>query len=568
MLPPNGAGAEAEVPDLLPARMLNEFVYCPRLFHLEWVQQEWRDSADTVAGRRDHRRVDTESGDAPDPATLEDDEELTFVARSIRMSAPEEGLIAVIDLLEGRDGTVVPVDYKHGRPPENGPSTLWEPDRVQLLAQSLILRENGYRCDEVEAYYVPQRRRIRLPIEEADLFEVRMLVQSARAAAAATQCPPPLIDSPKCPRCSLVGICLPDEWNHLAGRADPVPIDVRRLYPARDDATPVYVQTQGSRVGKSGEQLEIQERDAGKRRVRLLDVSQLALFGNVTVTSAALASLFERGIPVCHFSSGGWFRGISHGLGPRNSAVKLEQFRAAENGARSLELARGFIERKILNARTLLRRNSRDDVTGSLNDLKRSAETAGRATSAEQLLGIEGQAARTYFSVFATMLTPSDGQGADFDFVGRNRRPPRDAVNALLSFAYSMLARDWTITCISVGLDPYLGFLHRPRFGRPALALDLMEEFRPLVAESAVLQVINNGEIRRTHLVRRAGAVSLTPAGRKQFLLAYERRMNHLVRHPLFGYRVSYRRLLEVQARLLTRHLTGELPTFTGFRTR
>jgi CRISPR-associated protein Cas1 len=158
--------------------------------------------------------------------------------------------------------------------------------------------------------------------------------------------------------------------------------------------------------------------------------------------------------------------------------------------------------------------------------------------------------------------------GAPFDFTLRNRRPPRDAVNCLLSFVYAMLVKDLTATLLAVGFDPYLGFFHRPRFGRPALALDLAEEFRPLIAESVVINAINNGEVGASDFLVRAGGVALTASGRKAVLAGYERRLSTQVRHPTFGYRVSYRRVLEVQSRLLAAHLLGEVPDYVPLMTR
>jgi len=155
-----------------------------------------------------------------------------------------------------------------------------------------------------------------------------------------------------------------------------------------------------------------------------------------------------------------------------------------------------------------------------------------------------------------------------FDFMGRNRRPPKDPVNAMLSFAYSMLTREWTITLSGVGLDPYKGFYHQPRFARPALALDMMEPFRSLIADSVVLMTINNGEVRPTDFIRAAGSCNLTDSGRKRFIAAFERRMQQEVTHPIFKYRLSYRRLLEVQARLLIRYLSGEIEEYPNFITR
>ena len=179
---------------------------------------------------------------------------------------------------------------------------------------------------------------------------------------------------------------------------------------------------------------------------------------------------------------------------------------------------------------------------------------------------MEGTGARLYFSKFSSMIR-DESLGA-FDFNGRNRRPPKDPINCLLSYVYALLTKDLTAVAIAVGFDPYLGVFHRPRFGRPALALDLAEEFRPLVAESVVINVVNNGEVGERDFLVRAGGVSLTQDGRRSVLSAYERRLDTEVTHPTYGYRITYRRVFEVQARVLAAHLLGEIPGYTPFMTR
>ncbi len=234
-------------------------------------------------------------------------------------------------------------------------------------------------------------------------------------------------------------------------------------------------------------------------------------------------------------------------------------------------MARELVAAKIRNQRTLLRRNHLEPPPIALGQLKRYAEAALNAEGIEELLGIEGNAARVYFANFTGMLKVENSEHEapfKFEFTNRNRRPPLDPVNALLSFAYSLLAKDLTITCHSVGLDPFIGFFHQPRFGRPALALDLLEGFRPLVADSVVIGAINTGMVSLEDFIRVGPAVALTPKGRKGFLRAYEQRMDTLVTHPLFGYRVNYRRVLEIQTRLLARVLTGEMQRYVGFETR
>jgi CRISPR-associated protein Cas1 len=214
--------------------------------------------------------------------------------------------------------------------------------------------------------------------------------------------------------------------------------------------------------------------------------------------------------------------------------------------------------------------------------LKHASSRALVAASLDELLGIEGAAAALYFEHFGGMLKceppdelPGLSTGASssaeffaFDFSGRNRRPPADPVNACLSLAYSLLAKDCLLAVSAVGFDPYVGFFHQPRFGRPALALDLMEEFRPLVAESVVLTAINTGVLTPSDFVRAGHAVNLSPAGRKRFFQVYEQRLGSLLTHPIFNYKVSYRRALELQARLLARTVTGEIPDYFPLTTR
>jgi CRISPR-associated protein Cas1 len=204
----------------------------------------------------------------------------------------------------------------------------------------------------------------------------------------------------------------------------------------------------------------------------------------------------------------------------------------------------------------------------AIGQLAALAVQAEQATEAATLLGIEGAAARIYFGAFPAMLrTASALPGPAFTGL-RNRRPPTDAVNCLLSFSYALLAKETLAACIIVGFDPYLGLFHRPRFGRPALALDLAEEFRPLLADSTVLTLLNNREIRASDFIVRAGAVTLTQDGRRTVLRAWERRMTTSVTHPVFGYQVTYRRAIELQARILAACLTGELSSYEPLVTR
>lgn len=623
--------------DYLPARMLNEFTYCPRLYYYEHVEGVFVHNRETVEGELAHRRVDAQVEGLPPPAELVEGAGREAQCRSVMLSSDHWGVIAKMDLVECRDGQVIPVDYKRGRPRRDadGELTAWDTDQIQLAVQAIVLREHGYRCEQAVVYYAATRQRVRLAIDPPLLERTRETVRAARRVAEG-EIPPPLVDSPKCPRCSLVGVCLPEETHLLqlepaapaaprqpaglggeAGRAappgwrlgnqrmlfdiGPVPQvrgwsacddELRRLVPARDDQRPCYLNQPGLHVGKSGEVLRIKDRGKLVQEVRLRELSQLNLLGNVQLTTQAVHAACQLEVPIAYFSGSGWFYGLTSGLGVRNIFLRREQFRWAAVPSVCLELAKELTRGKIRNQRTLLQRNHVEPPRRALAQLKALAEQLHGVQSGEELLGVEGNAARIYFSHFAGMLKvgpdqdpfrgaaddrpPAAGAGErgaeeeafTFDFRTRNRRPPRDPVNALLSLAYSLLAKDLTITSHLVGFDPFLGFYHQPRYGRPALALDLMEPFRPLIADSAVLTAINTRMVTPRDFVRAGDSVALTPKGRKGFFRAYEGRMDTLVTHPRFGYRVSYRRILEIQTRLLARVLTGELGSYAAFTTR
>lgn len=580
----------AEIPDdaLLPVRMLNEFTYCPRLGYLEWVQGEWADNLETRQGSFGHRTVDKpdrRSVESPAKKRTQLHAEAVEVekihARSIMFSSDLEGLVAKLDLVELEGDVATPVDYKRGKVP-NVPGGAYEPERVQLCAQGLILRDKGYQCDEGVLYFIASKRRVVIPFDDELVARTRELVIEFRSTADAGVIPPPLDESPKCPRCSLVGICLPDETNllrlepltkqddvcdassMLPSRLPAAPAQLRRLLPAKHDALPLYVSEQGAFVGKTGERITIKKEKKEIASVRMLDVSQICIFGNVMLSAQAISELSRRGIPICHFSYGGWFHSITAGFVHKNVELRIQQYSAAQDKERSLDVAKQLIAAKIKNCRTLLRRHLKDKQSPVLSELADYHKSVSRVTSAESLLGIEGMAAKKYFSEFFRLF-PDDPALA---VTGRNRRPPRDPVNAVLSLMYSLLTKELTVVLQAVGFDPMLGMFHTPRYGRASLALDLAEEFRPLVADSAALMAFNNGEVNAESFIQRAGAVAMTPAGRKSAIAVYERRMESEITHPIFRYKVCYRRILEVQARLLARHLSGEIPDYPGFVTR
>lgn len=262
---------------------------------------------------------------------------------------------------------------------------------------------------------------------------------------------------------------------------------------------------------------------------------------------------------------------IDGGHGPRSAAIRTAQYEAAGDDRRRLSFARDLVTAKIRNQRTILRRNWRgpeDERAPLLDRLTRVADHAARADDLQALLGCEGEAAALYFRAVPQLLTAKVAALPEFQFSNRNRRPPTDPVNACLSLAYAVLTRTFSAALAIVGLDPWKGLYHVERPGRPALALDLMEPFRPLLADSTVLMALNNGELGPADFVFAAGGCNLKPAARRTLISAFERRLDQQTTHPVFGYQISMRRLIQVQARLLARFLLGEIPAYPHYTPR
>jgi CRISPR-associated protein Cas1 len=339
---------------------------------------------------------------------------------------------------------------------------LWEPELVQLCAQALILRDAGYRVERAEVYFGETRSRHEIALDTQ--FAARTLAAAAelRANAARSVPPPPLVDSPKCPRCSLVGICLPDEVNALRDEDAPAP---RRLVAADSPAQPLYASTPGSRVTKRGGRVIAVEHGEAVASRRLLDVSHVAVFGNVDVGSALLRACFDEGIPVLWLTMGGWLSGVASGMPSKTVMVRMRQHRAAAIGAG--DLASAFVAGKLRTQRTLLRRHGGPEVRDTVAQITRLARAAEEQRDPASLLGIEGTGARLYFERFGNLLRGEGG--ATFAFEERNRRPPRDPVNALLSFVYAMLVKDAVTALLAAGLDPYIGLTTAPDSAGPRL---------------------------------------------------------------------------------------------------
>lgn len=558
----------------IPVRALNQVTYCERLYYLQYVDCVMPTNEHVEGGLFDHRRVDD-----PDLKGKTRSDRGTATTRGAALSSEALGITAVLDVIEERNGEGYPVETKHGSAPRDadGKPTTWDNDAVQLCAQAMLMEEHsGKPIPRGFQFYAGTRERVEVTFTDDLRAKTRAAITRIRELEVLDAPPDPLPPEHRhrCFGCSLAPVCLPDETLYQIARpaGDDRPPEVTRVIPQADDGAVLYLQEPGSHVGRRSEHLVVKKDGAELARVPIHGVRQVVVFGNVQVTTQALQTLVENEVPVAYLTGHGRFVGTLVPAGPKNVGLREAQYRRFAAPSECLALAKAVVRAKLTNQRTLLMRSLRgDDARGSdeyaargLYDLLRGIDDA---TSVESLLGMEGQGAALYFGEFKRFLKPQpDGRG--FDFTTRNRRPPRDPVNALLSFAYAMLTKDCFSAVCTVGFDPYKGFFHASRHGKPSLALDLMEEFRPVIADSVVLTLINNEAVGPDDFLVWRGACQLTEAGRKAFFAAYEQRKATVVTHPVYGYKMSYARMLEVQARMLAAYVRGSVPAYTGFTVR
>ncbi|HUG26117.1 type I-C CRISPR-associated endonuclease Cas1c [Piscinibacter sp.] len=333
----------------------------------------------------------------------------------------------------------------------------------------------------------------------------------------------------------------------------------------------LFVSTQGAYLAKEGQAVVIRVDKEVRLRVPLHTLDGIICFGQISCSPYLLGACADNDVAVTLMTEHGQFLARVTGFSPGNVLLRREQFRRADSVTAAAEIARAVVLSKIANSRTVLLRAARDHpnktdavaLQQAATHLNRCLSDALRTAEVDTLRGVEGEAARVYFGVFNHLIT---AQKDDFTFHMRSRRPPLDNINALLSFLYALLAHDARSACESSGLDAAVGFLHADRPGRPGLALDLMEEFRAFLADRLALSLINRRQVHASGFHRsESGGVEMDDATRKAVLVSYQKRKQEEIRQPFLGETITVGLLLHMQARLLARHLRGDLDAYPPF---
>ncbi|HHV55034.1 MAG TPA: CRISPR-associated endonuclease Cas1 [Firmicutes bacterium] len=573
--------------ELLPVSAVAELLYCPRNFYYRMVEGAAEENEHVLIGRYQEEKRQARAQLSRDGVTQ---------WRAVRVHSSSLGLSAVIDVVElgseldavsgntsgapcstNATSLVIPVEFKKGAPPPGTGGEARLNDQVQICAQAMLLEEQlGQPVPYGYIYYAGTRRRVKVETTPELRARVKQAVAEARRILATREIPAPVNDA-RCLGCSLYERCLPAETvfanekeRGLIPARAPRP---RRPTPGLNLGRVLLIDRPGAYVRNTGERLVVTVENEKVADVPILSVDEVLTFGRVQFTQPAMEALLERGVSVAMLSGNGRLKGFLQAPFSSNGLLRRRQVLAAESAEVRATFAREFVIGKLRNMRLILMRRLRQLDSGeagavleagpaerirqAVQHLERMVAAAERSTDCDELLGIEGSGSRSYFQVFGDLLT-----NQQFSFPGRHRRPPTDPVNAMLSFAYTLLTNNARAAVEAVGLDPFIGLYHTNVYGRPALALDLIEEFRPLVADVVVLSVVNRKMVRPSDFEDEKGGYYLKDNARRTFLEAYTQRMNEMVTHPLFEYKVSYRRMLELQARFLAKALMGELPRY------
>lgn len=336
----------------------------------------------------------------------------------------------------------------------------------------------------------------------------------------------------------------------------------------------LYLIEQGAEIGGDGERIVVRRAGEIIGSVPLVKVDDIVIFGNIGISTPAIKRLLDRSIEVTFMTVDGSYQGRLVGQVTAHVALRQAQYACAADSDRTLRLAQSFVEGKLRNQRALLQRFSRNRATppaealAAADDLDAYIKRVRRTTRLSALLGVEGSATARYFAGLRSLIEP------EWDFRSRQRRPPPDPVNLLLSFGYTLLTHKTLGAVQAAGFDPYLGFLHSLDYGRPSLALDLMEEFRPLLIDSLVVRVCNDGRLRLEHFQPgdEARPVIITDEGKRAFLTAFEERMRTEATHPEGADsgpgKVTYQRCIALQARRLARVIRGQQERYEPFTAR
>ena len=571
-------------------RVADERVYAGRRLHVE-IEKKDDARKGNVLSRPDvvrRKKKATKPNANPEPAwaqraesqqPVQDPEETEGERVTLSLESEKWGLTGKIDCIRRRDGMLIPYEHKRGRSartPDNKPEA-WASDRLQVIAYAALLAEStGQKVTEGRVRYHADNVMVRVPIDDQALDDLKHSISRARLLQSTIERPPVTENERLCVKCSLAPVCLPEEAR-LASMLSELPPEARevrqlKLFPADDDRRTLHVLTHGARIGRKGDRLEVSVLGEAPQLHPSREIGQIVLHGFAQISTQALRMCGQQEIGVHWITTGGRYSG-AWVSGTGSVQRRIRQYRAFTDSELCLQLAIRLAEARARGQLSFLLRSSREaersspEMQSSIKAIRKLLSPMLRATSIDSLRGYEGGIGAYYFRALPDLIVPEAGEEMKPD--GRSRRPPRDRCNALLSFGYALLLKDVMNAIMVVGLDPSLGFFHRPRSQAPPLALDLMELFRVPLVDLPVIASINRKQWDiETDFDIAGQQVWLSDEGRKKLISIYERRKSDYWRHPVLRRSLSYSRIMELEVRLLEKEWMNEGGLFARMRLR
>lgn len=546
--------SDAQENSLLRVMSLHALLYCERLFYLEEVEEIRVADSKVYAGRRLHTELER----------LEDDESWL----QLELADASLGIRGKVDCIRRRGGVLIPYEHKKGRskPGEQG-SLPWPSDRIQAGAYGLLVeaatQEN---VPEVRLRYHADGVLIKLLLDESLRNDVRSAIERAKQLTQKLERPPVAIHEKLCEHCSLATVCLPEEERLLQ---DPARRPTR-VFPEHETGQVIHVLEPGTRVGRSGECLSLTPLEGEIVRLPSGRVDEIVLHGATQISSQALGLCTHQDIGVHWLTGGGvYLGGLVRGTGQVQR--RLRQYEALRDGAVCESLARRLTQAKVEGQLRFLLRASRGEERSpeleiEIEAIRIALEHLAKARGLDSIRGHEGDAARHYFAALPQLF--SKELAPDFIPDGRSKRPPKDKVNAVLSFGYALLHREVLSSILVCGLEPSFGFYHQPRSAAHPLALDVMELFRVSVVDMPVVASFNRKQWAQDDFMVGKEQVWLSDMGKKKAIKLYEQRRKETWKHPVTGYSLSYSRHMELEVRLLEKEWSGAPGLFAKMRLR
>ena len=527
---------------LLPISLICHTAFCPRRTWLE-VNGEETDTYQMQVGYKAHSRVDN-------PVNSRRKRNCSVPVRS-----DSWGIVGKIDSVEiDAHGGLHIIEYKST--PVRRKAVVTPAQRLQLVLQRECLQSEGRPVKSTSIYFTEHRQLVDVELSSDDVAEAHSLVELTKSIVNSSESPPTLVNDERCSKCSHSSVCLPDEHQLTSVK--------RRVVATDPDGQVLHLTVQGSRASIRSGRIIVSKAGEELGTIPLEKVCGVVVHGNIDLSSALNRAFMWNSVPIVWCSSTGRVYGFSRSTDSPNGLARARQHVLSQTG--SLPIASAMIHAKVWNQATLLRRNAPDSQNHG--QMRQLAAAALEATDLPSLFGIEGDAASLYFASFPNMFSQERLADLGWEWIGRRGRSADDPINVLLNYCYGLLKSEATRAILACGLDPHAGFLHSSNRNKPALSLDLMEEFRAPVADSTVIATVNRREIKDSDFSKIGNAYRLRDTGRKKIIQAFERRIQTSFKHPLFDYTITWRRALEVQARLVLSVIDGSLPQYEGIRIR